>query len=66
MSSISLATMGMFDGPHPVVRNASSGLIYKEEEKIKRPKIFVKEVEYVDSIHKKFKQEFVINVKSIR
>jgi len=65
MSSISLATMGMFDGPHPVVRNASSGLVYKEEE-TKKPNIFVKEVEYVDSIHKKFKQEFVINVKSIR
>ena len=63
---VSIATLGMFSEPQisENIRSGSSGLVFKEEE-TKRPNIFVKDVEFIESIHKKIKEEITIEIKSI-
>jgi hypothetical protein len=63
MSSIGLTTLGMFDGP--VTRGVGNIVIQKEETTIPKPNIFVKDVEFTESIHKKIKEEIIIEIKSV-
>ena len=64
MSSISIATLGMFDGPN-IITNVGGAVIKKEEETIK-PNIFVKNVEFRESLLYKNIQESFIKVKSVK
>ena len=63
MSSITLTTLGMFDGP--VTRGVGNIVVQKEEEKIIRPNIFVKDIEFKKSLYKNIQEDF-ITVKSVK
>ena len=63
MSSIGLTTLGMFDGP--VTRGVGNIVVQKEEEKIIRPNILVRDVEFKNQLYKNIQEDFIV-VKSVK
>ena len=63
MSSISISTLGMFDGPQ--YPSGTGGVIMREEGEIKRPGILVVDMNFKESKYKNLKEDF-IKVKSVK
>ena len=62
MSAISIATLGMFDGPRNY--RAGSVMVQKKDEQVPKPNIFVKDVEFKKSLYN-IHEDFIV-VKSVK